>query len=80
MDSFTARVKHHITQPQLAALMGVHVNSISRWETGETVPDRYQLKMLQIIHDTSKADIQAAIGDFLTKGVFPWIVRTPAAR
>ncbi len=40
------RLKHQMTQAQLATALGVQYQSISKWETGTTIPDTMMLPQL----------------------------------
>jgi len=52
------RKRFGITQGQLAALLGVQLNSVSLWETGRTVPRRRQQEGLMAIRDLSKEEVE----------------------
>ena len=47
------RLERGLTQTQLAELLGVTNRSVSRWETGETVPGTETLKLLSKLFDVS---------------------------
>lgn len=51
------RKRFGITQGQLAALLGVQLNSVSLWETGRTVPRRRQQEALMAIRNLSKEEV-----------------------
>ncbi|GAB5546939.1 MAG: hypothetical protein SangKO_066990 [Sandaracinaceae bacterium] len=56
IDSSEIRDLRHrigLTQAQLAALLGVHVMTISRWERGEVVPDGPAAHLLLALRDAS---------------------------
>jgi len=43
------RKHHQLTQPQLAALVGVHRMTVSNWERALSTPSAYQRKLLDIL-------------------------------
>ena len=47
------RIKHNITQEELAEKIGVTRQTISKWELGETHPDINQAKKLSMIFNIS---------------------------
>ena len=47
------REKHHLTQEELAGLVLVTRQAVSRWETGETQPNTETLKLLSREYDVS---------------------------
>lgn len=50
---FNARKKSGHSQEEIAAKLGVSRQTISKWETSETVPDIYQAKKLATIYNIS---------------------------
>ena len=53
---YTLRKKQHLTQKQLADLLGITYQAVSNWELGKNDPDLYQIKRMTIIFDVS-ADV-----------------------
>ena len=47
------RTKHGLSQEQLAEKVHVTRQAVSRWETGETVPNTETLKLLSSLFDVS---------------------------
>ena len=47
------RIKHDMSQEELANKIFVTRQAVSRWETGETVPNTETLKMLSELFDVS---------------------------
>ena len=47
------RTKHRLSQDQLAEKVHVTRQAVSRWETGETVPNTETLKLLSSLFDVS---------------------------
>lgn len=47
------RTKHGLSQEQLAEQVHVTRQAVSRWETGETVPNTETLKLLSRLFDVS---------------------------
>ncbi len=47
------RTKHRLSQEQLAEKVHVTRQAVSRWETGETVPNTETLKLLSKLFDVS---------------------------
>ncbi len=47
------RLKHNITQSELANLCGVHQTAVSQWEKGRTLPDKNALVRLSDIFGVS---------------------------
>ncbi len=47
------RLKHQMTQSQLAAALGVQYQTVSKWETGTTTPDTMMLPKLADLFKTS---------------------------
>ena len=47
------RVKHNLTQDDLAKQIGVHKNVISRWETGDSEPTSKNLIALCNLYECS---------------------------
>lgn len=47
------RTKHELSQEQLAEKVHVTRQAVSRWETGETVPNTETLKLLSKLFDVS---------------------------
>ena len=47
------RTKHGLSQEQLAEKVHVTRQAVSRWETGETVPNTETLKLLSKLYDVS---------------------------
>ena len=50
---FTARKKSGLSQEEVAEQMGVSRQTISKWETGETLPDIRQAKRLAVLYGQS---------------------------
>lgn len=50
---FNQRKKQGLSQEQVAQKLGVSRQTISKWETDETLPDVYQAKRLAKIYQTS---------------------------
>lgn len=48
MDSFKFREKLQITQGQAAALLGVHIRTVSKWERGVLIPSVSILRLMEI--------------------------------
>jgi transcriptional regulator with XRE-family HTH domain len=44
-----------LTQAQLAAQLGVTQSSVSRFETGEIIPDRRTILAVQALHASAKS-------------------------
>ena len=55
------RTKHGLSQEQLAEKVCVTRQAVSRWETGETVPNTETLKLLSKLFDVSINTIQRDI-------------------
>jgi len=53
---YTLRKKQHLTQKQLAELLGITYQAVSNWELGKNDPDLDQIKRLTTIFGVS-ADI-----------------------
>ncbi len=53
----TLRLKHRMTQSQLAGKLGVQYQTVSKWETGITVPDAMMFPKLADLFDTSIDEI-----------------------
>ncbi len=53
MHLFQARKKRGLTQELVAEKLGVSRQTLSKWETGETIPDIYQAKKLSTIYHVS---------------------------
>ena len=49
--------KRKYTQEQLAELLGVHVNTIVRWERGDRIPTADKLKILADILGTTPSEL-----------------------
>lgn len=47
------RKNHHLTQEQMASILGVTRQAVSRWETGHTWPNPEMLKMISSYFDIS---------------------------
>lgn len=47
------RTKHGFSQEELAEKLFVTRQAVSRWETGETVPNTETLKQLSVLYDVS---------------------------
>lgn len=56
---FNARKKSGYSQEEIAAKLGVSRQTISKWETSETVPDIYQAKKLASIYNISLDELVA---------------------
>ncbi|MCI8347513.1 MAG: helix-turn-helix transcriptional regulator [Bacilli bacterium] len=54
---FNARRKAGMSQEVVAEKLGVSRQTISKWETGETIPDIYQSKKLSILYHLSLDDL-----------------------
>ena len=54
---FHATKKSGFTQEEIAKKIGVSRQTISKWETNETVPDIYQSKKLAQIYNVSLDDL-----------------------
>ena len=54
---YELRKNKHLTQAELAKLVGVSNKTISKWETGETVPDLDKCKILAEIFEVSLDDL-----------------------
>ncbi len=50
---FQARKEAGLSQEQVAEKLGVSRQTISKWETNETIPDIFQAKKLAVIYDVS---------------------------
>ena len=50
---FQARKKAGLSQESVAEKLGVSRQTISKWETDETIPDIYQSKKLAILYNLS---------------------------
>ncbi len=50
---FEARKKTGLSQEMVAEKLGVSRQTISKWETGETIPDLYQSKRLAQLYQLS---------------------------
>lgn len=50
---FSARKKSGLSQEEVAAKLGVSRQTISKWETDETLPDIYQSKKLAVLYHLS---------------------------
>ena len=50
---FQARKKHGLSQEDVAEKLGVSRQTVSKWETDETVPDIRQSKKLAILYNVS---------------------------
>lgn len=48
-----AREAKHLTQAEAAKRIGVATNSISRWETGETVPNALNLIKMGEVYEVT---------------------------
>lgn len=54
---FEARKKSGLSQEEVAEKLGVSSGAISKWETGETLPDIRQAKMMSKIYKISLDDL-----------------------
>ena len=54
----TARKKQGITIKQAAEQMGIHRDTLSRWERGKTHPNVIQLKEIERVYKISYANIE----------------------
>ena len=50
---FQARKKSGLSQEKVAEKLGVSRQTISKWETDETIPDIFQSKKLATLYDIS---------------------------
>ena len=50
---FNARKKSNLSQEDVAGKLGVSRQTISKWETGETLPDIRQSKNLAVLYHVS---------------------------
>lgn len=50
---FQARKKCGLSQEEVAAKLGVSRQTISKWETDETIPDIYQAKKMALLYNIS---------------------------
>lgn len=50
---YTLRTQHHLSQDELAQKLYVTRQAVSRWETGETIPNTETLKLLSRLFDVS---------------------------
>ena len=50
---FHARKKRGLSQEDVAEKLGVSRQTISKWETNETVPDIYQSKRMAMLYNMS---------------------------
>lgn len=49
----TLRKKQHLTQKQLAELLGITYQAVSNWELDKNAPDLDQIRRMTIIFDVS---------------------------
>ena len=54
---FTARKKSGLSQEEVAEKLGISRQTISKWETGETLPDIRQSKRLAVLYRLSLDDL-----------------------
>lgn len=54
---FHARKKCGLSQEDVAEKLGVSRQTISKWETGETLPDIRQSKQMSILYHVSLDDL-----------------------
>lgn len=54
---FHARKKKGLSQEEVAEKIGVSRQTISKWETNETIPDIYQSKKMAALYDVSLDDL-----------------------
>lgn len=54
---FQSRKKAGLSQETVAEKLGISRQTISKWETGETIPDIYQAKKLSKIYNISLDDL-----------------------
>lgn len=78
MDSITVRLKHRISQKQLAYLLGVSRCTVSRWEIGISSPEVHHIRMMKMLHDTPRIQTDA-LDTFMLKGVTPLVVHPDLA-
>ena len=69
------RTKHGLSQEQLAEKVHVTRQAVSRWETGETVPNTETLKLLSSLFDVSINTLLGSPRQLICAAVCPW--RTP---
>ena len=50
---FHARKRRGLSQEDVAEKLGVSLQTISKWETGETIPDIRQCKRLAVLYQMS---------------------------
>lgn len=65
------RLRNGFAQKKLAILLGVHRNSIGRWENGDTIPDDKTVERLSLIYKVSEEIIRSAMALSLTKSLEP---------
>ena len=58
---YQLRKKQHLTQKQLADLLGITYQAVSNWENGKNDPDLDQIRRMTIIFDVS-ADLLLGTG------------------
>ena len=59
---FNARKKSNLSQEDVAGKLGVSRQTISKWETGETLPDIRQSKNLAVLyHENTNEEIQQKV-------------------
>ena len=51
----------NLTQEDLAEILGVHRNTIVRWETGMKVPNEYRLQELSEVFDCTVSEVLASL-------------------
>ncbi|MFA4974395.1 MAG: helix-turn-helix domain-containing protein [bacterium] len=73
MDSVTVRLKHRVSQAQLAYIMGVSSQTVSRWERGVVTPTLPQIRLMRMIHDTPKINLRT-LDEYIAKSLPPLIV------
>ena len=70
---FNARKKKGLSQENVAEKLGVSQQTISKWETDETLPDICQSKKLAVLSIIGKKTLTSIGGDELLSSVFLWI-------
>ena len=66
------RSKNNLTQRQLADLLGVTYQAVSKWERGQSIPDITILKDISDRFDVNIDEIIKGKNSNITKKAFPW--------